>query len=292
MSGKSLVLLIPLLLGLFAAHAIATEITLEKEGGVYKVPVRINGVITLKFILDSGASEVVIPADVVLTLLRTGTIREGDFLPGKTFSLADGSELKSPRFLIRELELGGMKISNVSGSVAPVAGDLLLGQSLLERLDSWALDNKRHVLVLNGQVNSIPASSTQGVGHPAEVRHDITATIVSPENGQEVLRRQTIAGVLSGLAPNQQAFLVIQSTAKQYGQKIYPQARILPDDKGNWSIEGIYASPNFSYKTYVVLTEDQQSANVLSEQQSRLSGLSQLPAGVSIIGPEITVNRK
>ena len=40
----------------------------------------INGVIELNFTLDSGASDVLIPADVVMTLLRTGTLRESDFL--------------------------------------------------------------------------------------------------------------------------------------------------------------------------------------------------------------------
>ncbi len=49
-------------------------------------------------VLDSGAAEVVIPADVVLTLLRTGTVAEEDFLPGKSYTLADGSSLRSLRF--------------------------------------------------------------------------------------------------------------------------------------------------------------------------------------------------
>ena len=111
--------------------------------------------------MDSGASEVAIRADVVLTLVRTGTIGEDDFLPSKTYSLADGSQLKSPRFLIQELEFGGMKIYNVPASVAPVAGDLLFGQSLLERLDSWALDNKRHVLIVGMPGPDIKQSDTK-----------------------------------------------------------------------------------------------------------------------------------
>ncbi len=49
-----------------ATHAIAIEIPLHKHGGVYTLPVRINGIITLNFILDSGASEVAIPADVAM----------------------------------------------------------------------------------------------------------------------------------------------------------------------------------------------------------------------------------
>jgi len=127
------------------------EIPLERGGpGVYELPVRINGVLTLKFILDTGASEVNIPADVASTLLRTGTITQSDFLPGKSYTLADGSIVRSSRFTIRELEIGGIKISQVSASVGPANGSLLLGQSFLERLKSWSLDNERHVLIIGG----------------------------------------------------------------------------------------------------------------------------------------------
>ena len=126
------------------------EIPLEKGGGVYKLPVKINGVISLKFILDTGASEVTIPADVALTLLRTETILQSDFLPGKSYQLADGTIVKSPRFIIRELDLGGIKITQVQASIAPVTAPLLLGQSFLGRLGSWEMDNNRHVLIIRG----------------------------------------------------------------------------------------------------------------------------------------------
>src|SRR5262249_43122426 len=89
------------------------EITLESKGGVYLLPVQINGVLTLHFILDTGASEVNIPADVVLTLHRAGTIRDTDFLPGKTYTLADGSTVKSSRFLLRSLKIGKRRVANV-----------------------------------------------------------------------------------------------------------------------------------------------------------------------------------
>jgi clan AA aspartic protease (TIGR02281 family) len=128
----------------------AQEIPLEKRLGVYELPVKINGVLTLRFILDTGASEVNIPADVALTLLRTETITDRDFLPGKLYELADGSVLKSSRFIIRELEVGDIKVSRVPASIGPAKGSLLLGQSFLEQLESWSLDNKRHVLVIGG----------------------------------------------------------------------------------------------------------------------------------------------
>jgi len=122
---------------------------LVKVGGVYSLPIEINGVLTLHFILDSGAAEVNIPADVVLTLVRAGTIKDTDFLPGTTYVLADGSELKSPRFMIRSLKIGRQSINNIPASVGNIASSLLLGQSVLEKLGTWGIDNQRQVLIIH-----------------------------------------------------------------------------------------------------------------------------------------------
>jgi len=103
--GLSWLRIIPLVAMLFliSVPASATEVALTRDGGVYTLPVNINRVITLDFILDTGSSDVSIPADVVLTLLRARTINENDFLPGQAYALADGSVVRSPRFLLREL---------------------------------------------------------------------------------------------------------------------------------------------------------------------------------------------
>lgn len=139
----------------------ATEIPLVKEGGVYAVPVRINGVITLKFIVDSGAADVQIPADVALTLIRAETITQEDFLPGQVYRMADGSTAKSARFVIRRLEIGDHVAENVQASVGSPDGPLLLGQSLLSRLPAWSLDNQRHVLILSDAAPLPPQAPTE-----------------------------------------------------------------------------------------------------------------------------------
>lgn len=92
----------------------AIEIPLVKEGGVYTVPVRISDVLTLDFVIDSGAAEVQVPADVALTLLRTKTIFQDDFLPGETHVLADGLKTKSVSFNIKELKLGDYTVKQVA----------------------------------------------------------------------------------------------------------------------------------------------------------------------------------
>lgn len=133
---------------IFSSPLAAIEVPLVKEGGVYTVPVRINDVLTLDFVIDSGAAEVQVPADVALTLFRTGTITEEDFLPGQTYRLADGSTMKSGRFMIKELRIGPLSIKQVEAGVTPVQGSLLLGQSFLSKVSSWSQDNKRGVLVI------------------------------------------------------------------------------------------------------------------------------------------------
>jgi tetratricopeptide (TPR) repeat protein len=125
------------------------SVPMRAEGGIFVVPVLINDAITLEFVVDSGASDVSIPVDVVLTLMRTGTLKEADFLGEKTYVLADGSTVPSKTFRIRSLKIGNRLLENVSASIAPVAGSLLLGQSFLSRFKSWSIDNVNHALVFD-----------------------------------------------------------------------------------------------------------------------------------------------
>ena len=124
------------------------SVRIRSEHGTFFVPAMINGVIKLDFVIDSGAGDVSIPADVVLTLWRAKTITDSDFLGVQTYILADGSTLPSLRFVIRSLTIGDKTVQNVTASVAAVNAPLLLGQSFLGRLKSWSIDNNSQVLNL------------------------------------------------------------------------------------------------------------------------------------------------
>jgi len=124
------------------------SIAMTKERGVFVVPVRFNDMITLKAIFDSGASEVSVPADVVSTLIRTGTITSEDFLGQQTYVLADGSKVPSARFRIRSLKVGDKTVENVTAAIASGEAEILLGQSFLSRFKYWSVDNERHILKL------------------------------------------------------------------------------------------------------------------------------------------------
>lgn len=139
-----------------ATQPVAREIPLEVSGGTYVVPVLINDTITLKFTLDGGAADVTIPEDVVMTLIRAGTITAADLREPKSYSLADGSTVTHLTFIIRSLKVGDVQLANIMGSVAGRSGSLLLGQSFLSRLSSWSIDNRRRVLVFNSDISRPP----------------------------------------------------------------------------------------------------------------------------------------
>jgi aspartyl protease family protein len=125
------------------------EVPLIESGGVYEVPVLVNGVLKINFIIDSGASDVAISSDVALTLVRTGTITDADWLPGANYRFADGSIAKSERFKLRTLRIGNRTLKSVSCSIGnSIHAPMLLGQSALKKLGGYRVDYGKGLLIL------------------------------------------------------------------------------------------------------------------------------------------------
>ncbi len=82
-------------------------------GDAYIVKIRINNNMEIDAILDTGASVVSLPEDVVLWLRRTGTLKPDDYLGKSKVSIADGSVKDSKEYLIRYLRVGDMEVRNV-----------------------------------------------------------------------------------------------------------------------------------------------------------------------------------
>jgi predicted aspartyl protease len=129
-------------------EASTQEVPLQREGNSYLVPVSVNALPPMDFLLDTGSNVVALPAEVVLTLWRTGTFQSNDFIGNRTYVLADGSEVPSLTFRIRQLRVGQYVIPNVIGSLNPALTEPLLGGSFLSRFAAWTIDNQRNVLVL------------------------------------------------------------------------------------------------------------------------------------------------
>jgi len=147
-------------------------VRLISEGGTFLAPVKINGTIELKFTIDSGAADVSIPYDVFSTLIRTGTIGEGDLIGTQKYANADGEVHRAVTFRIRSLTIGGLEVHDVIGSVANSQAPMLLGQSFLRRFRSWSIDNATGELVLQyGNGDQKTASRQSKPAPKAGARH-------------------------------------------------------------------------------------------------------------------------
>jgi hypothetical protein len=139
---------------LFCGVAYSESIPLVHAHGTLQVPVVINGKISLNFTIDSGATDVSIPATVFSALIRGGTVSSQDFLDKRMYKLADGSGEISQRFRIRSLRVGKLEVRDVIASVGDSGGLPLLGQSFLSRLKSWSIDNERQALLVTESATS------------------------------------------------------------------------------------------------------------------------------------------
>lgn len=127
----------------------ATTVKLKKTGGVYEIPVELNGVLKISFIFDSGASDVSISPDVALTLMRTGTIDDDDWMEGQYYRFADGTYAKSMRFKLKSVNVGGIIIKDVTCSISNnLEAPMLLGQSVLSRFGKYTFDYSSKKLII------------------------------------------------------------------------------------------------------------------------------------------------
>jgi hypothetical protein len=177
------------LLLLVLVACLAEDVPLSRDGGVWKVPVRVNQVVSLDFIVDSGASEVCIPADVVGTLLRAGTVQKADMLPSGIATLADGSRHTAGRFKIRQLELGTLTLTDVDASITPARGPLLLGESCLQRLPGgWRLDYDHRIMRIGDEpapVVPVPQATPVPTHTPTPRPHASEVTVEAVTDSED-----------------------------------------------------------------------------------------------------------
>ncbi|MCM1293699.1 MAG: tetratricopeptide repeat protein [Bacteroides sp.] len=130
---------------------------MEKNGGVYYIPGKVNG-LPLKFIFDTGASKVYISLTEALFMLKNNYISEAD-LGGKSYAqVADGSIVENTEVILREIEVGGIKLHNIKAYVSnSLDAPLLFGQSAIQKLGPIQI-NGNELIISNG--SNLPSNES------------------------------------------------------------------------------------------------------------------------------------
>jgi len=116
-------------------------------GRGFNVKLIIGGVVRY-FLLDTGASDLIIGDDLERELVRKGIITKEHYLGTvKTYELADGSHLEARMVLVNEVAIGDYLVRNVLVAVVD-GGSLLCGRSFLDKFSHWDLRGASKELLL------------------------------------------------------------------------------------------------------------------------------------------------
>ncbi len=133
---------------LFFSHSLFAQvtITMEQDGGVYKVPCVVNGA-KMKFIFDTGAATVCLSESMAEYLLDNDYITKDDILGTGASQVADGRIVDHVKINLRDIEIAGLHLKDVEtvvveGQRAP----LLLGQTAIQKLGKVSIDGNKLII--------------------------------------------------------------------------------------------------------------------------------------------------
>ncbi|MFR9541857.1 MAG: retropepsin-like aspartic protease [Rikenellaceae bacterium] len=132
-----------------------TIIQMEESGGVYKIPCLVNGA-KMKFIFDTGASNVCLSETMAEYMLENDYLDAADILESGTSTVADGREVNHIVVNLKDVEIAGLHLKNIQavvieGQNAP----LLLGQTAIQQLGSIAIDGDRLTIHNESNITAI-----------------------------------------------------------------------------------------------------------------------------------------
>ncbi|MCD8406221.1 retroviral-like aspartic protease family protein [Tenacibaculum dicentrarchi] len=156
---KKIFIITTILLCAFKMNA-QTKIIMSKKNGIYTVPCTVNG-LPLKFIFDTGASDVSISLTEALFMLKNGHLKKEDIGESVYYSIANGDVAKGTKINLKEIEFAGLTLYNIKASIVhETSAPLLLGQSVISKLGKIQLEGNE-LTILNKDLNSYDYSNKQ-----------------------------------------------------------------------------------------------------------------------------------
>ena len=129
-----------------------TVIKMKSEGGASIIPCKVNG-LNLNFIFDTGASDVSISLTEASFMLKNGYLDISDIIGTSNYLDANGNINEGVIINLREIEIAGLKLSNVKATIIKnIKAPLLLGQSAINKLGKIEIDlTSNTITILKGQ---------------------------------------------------------------------------------------------------------------------------------------------
>lgn len=189
------------LLTIMSTTPINGQVTVEMErnGNVFSLPGKVNG-LELNFIFDTGASDVYLSLAEAIFMVKNGYLSVED-ITGRSYSqIANGEIVENTNVLLREVEIGGIKMSNVTASISNnINAPLLLGQSAIQKLGPIQLDGNKLIIKNGKEFNSDEVAHDCYIkGFQAIQANDYEAAISTLNKGLELTNNKILRSKLYG----------------------------------------------------------------------------------------------
>lgn len=173
---------------LFAQQRIPMQL---EPSGIYTIPCEVNG-LKLRFVFDTGASDVHLSLLDAAFMIKNGYIKEEDFIGKDSYFMADGSISENAIVNLKEIKIGTIILNNVRACISSkLDAALLLGQSAIKKIGKYTIDN--NYLILQDNNNSGLNQSRKAVS----TQQDKLADSFYVRNGEEY-EGETMNGLKHG----------------------------------------------------------------------------------------------
>ncbi len=170
------------------------RIKMQEENGIFTIPCTVNG-LNLRFIFDTGASDVSISLTEALFMLKNGYMTENDIIGTSNYSIANGAIEEGTNIIIREIKIDGLTLNNIHASIVhSLDAPLLLGQSALSQLGVLQIDGNELTI---GDVKNYKSSENEIVESKDSTISEAIFTINSNDSDYNAFR-ETKALALQG----------------------------------------------------------------------------------------------
>ncbi|MDB5208066.1 MAG: hypothetical protein JWR72_3141 [Flavisolibacter sp.] len=130
--------------------AVSDTIDILTLNGMTYVKIKIGSMIQV-WLLDTGASDLLIGTELESALKKENIINESNYLGTGEYELANGMIDTCRRYKVNNVQIGDFIIDNVLLAVTEKGKRIIVGKALLNKFRKWSLNNEENKLVLSKQ---------------------------------------------------------------------------------------------------------------------------------------------
>ncbi len=116
--------------------------------GMHYVKIKVGSVVYF-WLLDTGASDMLITKDLEQKLLDENFLSLNNYLGTGKYEMANGETDTCRKYKIENIQIGHSSIANMIIAVSDKAKRVIAGKSILNKFSNWMIDNKENILVVS-----------------------------------------------------------------------------------------------------------------------------------------------